>query len=123
MRQFAMANTALVNAYGQAMARNGTATVADKDHAREMLSTAFDQPSYAAAVAQLQKETRAAQAAPKQVRKDLSDSVAGREPGAQAAPAPAPTPTTNAQGWTLHVDASGNKAYVSPDGKSFQEVK
>ncbi|HET7832359.1 MAG TPA: hypothetical protein VFK88_05290 [Gallionella sp.] len=82
MRQFAMANTALVNAYGQAMARNGTATVSDKDHARELLSTAFDQPSYAAAVAQLQRETRAAQAAPKQVRKDLSDSVAGREPAA-----------------------------------------
>lgn len=79
MRQFAMANTALVNAYGQAMARNGTATVSDKDHAREMLATAFDQPSYAAAVAQLQTETRAAQAAPKQVRKDLSDAVSGRE--------------------------------------------
>jgi hypothetical protein len=79
MRQFAMANTALVNAYGQAMARGGAATVSDKDHARELLSTAFDQPSYAAAVAQLQRETRAAQAAPKQVRQDLSDAVSGRE--------------------------------------------
>lgn len=121
MRQFAMANTALVNAYGQAMARNGTATVADKDHAREMLSTAFDQPSYAAAVAQLQKETRAAQAAPKQVRKDLSDAVSGRETSAPAAPAPAAP--ANSKGWTLHVDARGKKAYVSPDGKSFEEVK
>jgi hypothetical protein len=40
--------------------------------------------------------------------------------------AKAPTnvaPATNAKGWTLHVDASGNKAYVSPDGKSFEEVK
>jgi hypothetical protein len=80
MRQFAMANTALVNAYGQAMARGGAATVSDKDHARELLSTAFDQPSYAAAVAQLQRETRAAQAAPKQVRQDLSDAVSGRPP-------------------------------------------
>ena len=26
-------------------------------------------------------------------------------------------------GWTLHTDAKGNKAYVSPDGKQFQEVK
>lgn len=32
-------------------------------------------------------------------------------------------PNTNAQGWTLHTDANGNKAYVSPDGKQFQEVK
>ena len=30
---------------------------------------------------------------------------------------------TNAQGWTLHRDAKGNQAYVSPDGKQFQEVK
>ena len=26
-------------------------------------------------------------------------------------------------GWVLHSDAKGNKAYVSPDGKQFQEVK
>jgi hypothetical protein len=32
-------------------------------------------------------------------------------------------PTTNSQGWTLHVDAQGNQAYVSPDGKQFQEVQ
>lgn len=30
---------------------------------------------------------------------------------------------TPPQGWTLHTDARGNKAYVSPDGKQFQEVK
>jgi hypothetical protein len=34
-----------------------------------------------------------------------------------AAPAP-----TNPKGWALHVDAKGNKAYVSPDGKQFEEV-
>lgn len=32
-------------------------------------------------------------------------------------------PLTNAKGWTLHTDAAGNKAYVSPDGKQFEEVK
>ena len=32
-------------------------------------------------------------------------------------------PTTNAKGWTLHTDAQGNRAYVSPDGKSYEEVK
>ena len=29
----------------------------------------------------------------------------------------------NAKGWKLHTDAKGNKAYVSPDGKQFEEVK
>jgi len=39
-----------------------------------------------------------------------------------AQPAAAATPQTNAAGWTLHKDASGNTAYVSPDGKQFQSV-
>ncbi len=29
----------------------------------------------------------------------------------------------NSRGWSLHTDARGNKAYVSPDGKQFEEVK
>lgn len=32
-------------------------------------------------------------------------------------------PATNAKGWTLHQDAAGNKAYVSPDGKNYEEVR
>lgn len=32
-------------------------------------------------------------------------------------------PAKNARGWTLHEDAQGNKAYVSPDGKTFEEVQ
>ena len=31
-------------------------------------------------------------------------------------------PGTNQQGWTLHTDAKGNQAYVSPDGKKVQQV-
>ena len=31
--------------------------------------------------------------------------------------------TKNAKGWALHTDKNGNMAYVSPDGKSFEEVK
>ena len=37
--------------------------------------------------------------------------------------APISLPATNAKGWTLHTDANGNRAYVSPDGKSYEEVK
>jgi hypothetical protein len=85
LRQFAMANNALANAYGQAMARGGVASVADKQHAQDLLGTAMDQPSYAASVAQLQQEIKAAQAAPKAVRKELSNGLTGR--GGESAPA------------------------------------
>ena len=32
-------------------------------------------------------------------------------------------PAKNAQGWKLHTDKYGNKAYVSPDGKQYQKVQ
>ena len=47
-----------------------------------------------------------------------NETPAAAAPSASAAPA-----LTNSKGWTLHTDAKGNKAYVSPDGKSFDEVK
>ena len=82
LRQFAMANNALANAYGQVMSRGGVATVSDKEHAKELLSTAFDQPSYAAAVQQLQAEIKAAQKAPQEVRKAMSKEIGGGGHGA-----------------------------------------
>lgn len=33
-----------------------------------------------------------------------------------------PPPAKNAKGWALHKDAKGNMAYVSPDGKEFEEA-
>lgn len=59
----------------------------------------------------------------------LTDLVKARGFGAAA---PTPThatsaggtpPAVNGQGWALHRDAHGNMAYVSPDGKQFQEVQ
>jgi len=49
--------------------------------------------------------------------KKLAEFAASSAPskGAPAAP-------VNSDGWTLHTDASGNKAYVSPDGKQFKEA-
>ena len=32
-------------------------------------------------------------------------------------------PNVNAKGWTLHTDKNNNRAYVSPDGKQYEEVK
>jgi hypothetical protein len=40
----------------------------------------------------------------------------------KSAPAAGGTPATNSQGWTLHTDKNGARAYVSPDGKSFEEI-
>lgn len=46
------------------------------------------------------------------------------EPAAKQVAAAKPAPAMkNSDGWVLHTDAKGNRAYVSPDGKSFKEVK
>lgn len=55
------------------------------------------------------------------------------KPGGAPSPKPSGTaapqsmhkapPATNAKGWALHVDAAGNRAYVSPDGKQFDALK
>jgi hypothetical protein len=37
--------------------------------------------------------------------------------------AEAPIPKKNSKGWALKKDKNGNRAYVSPDGKQFEEVK
>jgi hypothetical protein len=111
MRQFAMANTALVNAYGQAMARGGAATVSDKDHARELLSTSFDQPSYEAAVGQLQAEIKAAQAAPRQVRRDMSNEVSGKGAHDESAVG------------QFSITAPDGKTYTFPDKKALNNFK
>lgn len=47
---------------------------------------------------------------------------ADKKPSSPPAASSAP-PRTNAKGWILHTDARGNQAYVSPDGKSIEEVK
>lgn len=48
---------------------------------------------------------------------DTAQGASGAAPGAAAQ-----VPATNSKGWTLHVDAKGNKAYVSPNGKDYEEV-
>jgi hypothetical protein len=51
-------------------------------------------------------------------QKGLAGKGAAADSKASAAP-----PLTNAKGWALHVDAQGNKAYVAPNGKDYEEVK
>lgn len=77
LREFATANNALVNIYSRAISPTGNPTVSDKEHARELLSTAYDQKSYNAIVQQMQKEIDAAMESPKEVRKQIRESITG----------------------------------------------
>lgn len=47
-----------------------------------------------------------------------AQSQTGNSTNRSATPAP-----TNNRGWTLHTDANGNRAYVSPDGSQYEEVQ
>lgn len=83
-RQFVASNNALVNVYARAISPTGQPHQGDKQHAREVLDTAYDDASYKAAVGQLDKEMQAAKASPNTVRNDLYGNV-GTRPGSGAA--------------------------------------
>lgn len=61
------------------------------------------------------------QAAAAEVRR-LNEKYAGMQEG-ESKPKSTGIAPKNGKGWALHTDAQGNKAYVSPDGKSFEEVR
>lgn len=115
LREFAAVNNGIINTYARAISPTGVPTVSDKDHARQILSTAFDQKSYEATLNMLNKEIAAAMQSPIHVRESLRQELTGK--GASN------TPRVNAKGWTLKTDKAGNKAYVSPDGTQFEEVR
>ncbi len=66
----AAVNTA-VNTYAKAINPSGTATVSDKEHAREILSTADGPAAFKARMAVLRQEVERARKAPQQVAQDL----------------------------------------------------
>jgi hypothetical protein len=86
LRQFAAANNSLVNVYARAISPSGQPTISDKDHAREMLSTAFDQKSYNATLDQLEREISAARKSPGQVRESMNRAITGRSEQSTAKP-------------------------------------
>jgi hypothetical protein len=95
MNEFATANIGLATAYAGAMARGGKSTVADMEHAREILSTAKNHEAYKAIVGQINLEIQAAQRAPQRVRNHLRTEISGRggdhgggEPGGPSAAKP-----------------------------------
>lgn len=57
------------------------------------------------------------------LREQLKHLGAGARPGAGSPKPGGSASATNAKGWKLMKDKAGNQAYVSPDGKQFEEVK
>lgn len=59
-----------------------------------------------------------------EARKRMAGGARSSKPApATAAPIAAPAAAVNGKGWKLMKDAKGNQAYVSPDGKEFEEAK
>lgn len=77
LRRFVAANTSFINAYARAINPQGVGTVADKEHAREMLEVSFAKGDYAAAIDQLQSEIKAAQSSPGKVKESMRERFVG----------------------------------------------
>lgn len=103
VRDFGAALNSFINAYARAVSPIGAPTVSDKNHAREMLSTADSHAQVVSIIAQLKKEMVAAGEAPAEVRAKQREAAlgglqttgpAGRAPGlggaSRAPQAPAP---------------------------------
>jgi hypothetical protein len=83
VRQFGAAINSYINAYARAVNPTGVATVSDKEHARDMLSTADTPDQVKAIIAVLDREMTAAQESPREVRADQRKEITGdRGPGA-----------------------------------------
>lgn len=76
--QLGVATNSLINIYARAIAPSGTPTVSDKDHAREILSTAYSKGQYKSAVDMMQKEMDAAQKSPRQVKENMREEFTGK---------------------------------------------
>jgi len=108
--------------------RSGAAvTAAEFPRLAPFIPTAYDDPATARKklerFVQVYRETLADQSQfYKESGYNVPD-VSGATPAAPAAPKPAALPPRNARGWPLQVDRNGNRAYVSPDGTQFEEVR
>lgn len=84
LRSFVAANTSFINAYARAISPSGQPTVSDKEHAREMLDTAFSAGDYSAVITQLKKEMQAAKKSPYQIKEERREQ-AGAGPASSTA--------------------------------------
>ncbi|KVN42219.1 hypothetical protein WJ64_31800 [Burkholderia ubonensis] len=73
-----------VNAYARAISPTGVPTVSDKEHARELLSTASTPEQLNAVLTMMEKEMAAARQAPTEVQAQQKARISGRGEGAPA---------------------------------------
>jgi hypothetical protein len=81
-----IATNSLINIYARAINPQGVATVSDKDHARELLASAWSKGQYAAGIDQLMLELQAARKAPGMVREGFRSAVTGKTEQPKADP-------------------------------------
>jgi hypothetical protein len=121
------AMNSLINSYARAINPSGVATVSDKNHAREILNSAFSNGQVQATTAVMRQEIDLALASPMKAQEQLTKSRGGTGTGGNAnKPAPSTTnlPAGVGANWVLMEDGNKNKAYVNPDNpKEFKEVK
>lgn len=78
--KFGAALNSFINAYARAISPTGVPTVADKEHARQMLNTAQTKDQVDAVIGQLKLEMEAAGRAPGMVRQEFRKGMMGTEP-------------------------------------------
>lgn len=111
---------ALVNSYARAISPTGAPTVSDKNHAREVINSAYSQGQLGAILDVMKQEmaiSREAAGTASTELKAARETARGRPTDGAARPAGV------GADWALMTDKNGNKAWVSPDRKSFKEVK
>ena len=77
--KFGAALNSFINAYSRAISPTGVPTVADKEHARQMLNTAQTDEQVNAVIGQLKLEMEAAGRAPGMVRQEFRKGMMGQE--------------------------------------------
>lgn len=107
--RLATANNAIINAYSRAISPSGVPTVHDKQHAREILESAYSKGQYAAAIDMMQREMAAALASPASVKSSMRDLALGKNKPGQTG---VPRISTDAEYNQL---PSGTE-FIAPDG-------
>lgn len=135
--RFHAALTSALNEYAKVLSgATGSAGISDaaRREAESLISTA-NTPEQVIGIADIMKREMAnRESGFAEQEAQLQETMTGRPavpvaPASTAAPvAPGSSnagqfPPTNAKGWVLHRDAKGNQAYVSPDGRQFEDAR
>jgi hypothetical protein len=132
LRKFDIGIKAVVNEYAKIISGamgNTQVALGEIKRLEDKLNSAQTPAEVKSVVEFMKLESANRMAGFKEQRDELTGEISGKPKGtpkdskSAVAPPDGAAPATNAKGWTLHTDKNGNRAYVSPDGKQFEEVK